>query len=313
MRRALPGAGIGHFLSLPKTTSLWACVVYLRPSDFALDYFRQNRDNSAMGRVFCVANQKGGVGKTTTAVSLADAFAKSAAKTLLIDFDPQCNATTALGFDPLKSSPFIPADCIPTAEAALSFSDVIVPARTLNLDILPGSRNIADVEILLRTKPEEAVQIHEQLQQTISQYEFVLFDCPPSLGHLTQLALFSSTEILVPIQCEFFAMEGLVQQMVEVIKRIMEQKPDQLEFGGILLTMYDASLELTHEVEKQVREFFGEIVFHTVIPRDVAIIEAASHGKSIIDYAPRSRGARAYMELCMEILAHSRSPDFGGS
>jgi len=255
-----------------------------------------------MGRVFCVANQKGGVGKTTTAVSLADAFAKSAAKTLLIDFDPQCNATTALGFDPLKSSPFIPA-----AGVAPSFSDVIVPAQTPNLDILPGSRNIADVEVLLRTKPEEAVLIHEQLQQTISQYELVLFDCPPSLGHLTQLALFSSTEILVPIQCEFFAMEGLVQQMVEVIKKIMEQKPDQLEFGGILLTMYDASLELTHEVEKQVREFFGEIVFHTVIPRDVAIIEAASHGKSIIDYAPRSRGARAYMELCMEILAHNRS------
>jgi len=255
-----------------------------------------------MRRVFCVANQKGGVGKTTTAVSLADAFAKSSAKTLLIDFDPQCNATTALGFEPLKPSPFIPA-----TETVPLLSDAIAPARTPNLDILPGSRNIADVEVLLRTKPEEAVQIHEQLQQTINQYEFVLFDCPPSLGHLTQLALFSSTEILVPIQCEFFAMEGLVQQMVEVIKKIMEQKPDQLEFGGILLTMYDASLELTHEVEKQVREFFGEIVFHTVIPRDVAIVEAASHGMSVIDYAPRSRGARAYMELCMEILAHGRS------
>jgi chromosome partitioning protein len=255
-----------------------------------------------MGRVFCVANQKGGVGKTTTAVSLADAFAKSSAKTLLIDFDPQCNATTALGLEPLKSSPLIPA-----TETVPLPSGTIVPTRTPNLDILPGSRNIADIEVLLRTKPEEAVQIHEQLQQTINQYEFVLFDCPPSLGHLTQLALFSSTEILVPIQCEFFAMEGLVQQMVEVIKKIMEQKPGQLEFGGILLTMYDASLELTHEVEKQVREFFGEIVFYTVIPRDVAIIEAASHGMSIIDYAPRSRGARAYMELCMEILAHSRN------
>jgi len=255
-----------------------------------------------MGRVFCIANQKGGVGKTTTAVSLADGFAKSAARTLLIDFDPQCNATTALGFEPLKSSAFIPA-----SEIAPAFSDATIPARTPNLDILLGSRNIADVEVLLRTQPEEAAQIHEQLQQMVDKYEFVLFDCPPSLGHLTQLALFSSTEILIPIQCEFFAMEGLVQQMVEVIRRIMEQKPDQLEFGGILLTMYDASLELTHEVEKQVREFFGEIVFHTVIPRDVAIVEAASHGMSIFDYAPRSRGARAYMELCMEVLALSRS------
>ena len=251
-----------------------------------------------MGRVFCIANQKGGVGKTTTAVSLADAFAKSSARTLLIDFDPQCNATSGFGLAPLKSSPFVPAD-----GAVLSLADVIVPAQTPNLDILPGSRNTADVEVLLRTQPNEAEQIHAEIQQTIRQYEFVLFDCPPSLGHLTQLALFSSTEIFIPIQCEFFAMEGLTQ-MIAVIKKIMEQKPEQLEFGGILLTMYDASLELTHEVEREVRDFFGEIVFHTVIPRDAAISEAPSHGKPIIDYAPRSRGARAYVELCMEILDH---------
>jgi len=274
---------------------------------FALDYFPKNRHNSVMvnsatGRVFCVANQKGGVGKTTTAVSLADAFAKASAKTLLIDFDPQCNATTALGLEPRQYSSFIP-----TTEVVPPLVDAIMPAQTANLNVLPGSRNIADVEVLLRTNPEEALRIHEQLQQTVSCYEFVLFDCPPSLGHLTQLALFSSTEILVPIECEFFAMEGLVQQMIEVIKRIMEQKPDQLEFGGILLTKYDASLELTHEVEKQVREFFGEIVFTTVIPRDVAISEASSHGIPILDYAPRSRGARAYGELCMEILAPTRS------
>ena len=255
-----------------------------------------------MGRVFCVTNQKGGVGKTTTAVSLADALAKSSAKTLLIDFDPQCNATSALGLKPLISSPFMPV-----AETVSSLFNVIVPARAANLDIFPGSRDIVDVEVLLRTKPEEAVRIHEQIQQTIEQYDFILFDCPPSLGHLTQLALFASTEILVPIHCEYFAMEGLLEQMVTVIRKIMEQKPGQLEFGGVLLTMYDASLELTHEVEAEVRNFFGEIVFHTVIPRDVAFSEASSHGMSIIDYAPRSRGARAYMELCMEILAPSRS------
>ena len=255
-----------------------------------------------MGRVFCVTNQKGGVGKTTTAVSLADAFAKSSAKTLLIDFDPQCNATSALGLKPLTHSPFILA-----ADTDALLSDVISPTRTPNLDMFPGSRDIVDVEVLLRTRSEEAVRIHEQVQQTIKQYDFILFDCPPSLGHLTQLALFSSTEILVPIHCEYFAMEGLLEQMVTVIKKIMEQKPGQLEFGGVLLTMYDASLELTHEVEAEVRNFFGEIVFHTVIPRDVAFSEASSHGMSVIDYAPRSRGARAYMELCMEILAPSRS------
>jgi chromosome partitioning protein len=256
-----------------------------------------------MGRVFCVANQKGGVGKTTTAVSLADGFAKSSARTLLIDFDPQCNATSGLGLEPLKSSPFIS-----TSENALTLVDVIVSAKTPNLDILPGSRNTADVEVLLRTQPNEAVRIHAQIQQTINQYDFVLFDCPPSLGHLTQLALFSSTEIFIPIQCEYFAMEGL-KQMIQIIGKIMKQKPEKLEFGGILLTMYDAALELTHIIEKDVREFFGEeIVFKTVIPRDVTFSESQSHGLSIIDYAPRSRGARAYVELCMEILNHNRKP-----
>lgn len=251
-----------------------------------------------MGRVFCIANQKGGVGKTTTTVSLADGFAKSSAKTLLIDFDPQCNATSGLGLNPIPASPFMPEN-----GTALPLADAIVPTRTHNLDMLPGSRITADVEVLLRVHPEEAVPIHAQIQQTVGKYEYVLFDCPPSLGHLTQLALFSSTEVLIPIQCEFFAMEGLTQ-MIEVIKKIMDQKPEQLEFGGIVLTMYDASLELTHEVEREVRDFFGEIVFKTVIPRDAAISEAPSHGKSILDYAPRSHGARAYMELCMEILDH---------
>lgn len=249
-----------------------------------------------MGRVFCVSNQKGGVGKTTSAVALADAFAKSSAKTLLIDFDPQCNATSGIGLTPLQCSPFVL-----TNEALPALSEIIISARTPHLDVLPGSRNTADLEVLLRTHPNEAGQVHAVIQNVIQQYEFVLFDCPPSLGRLTQLALFSSTEVFIPIQCEFFAMEGLTQ-MIAVIKTIMEQKPAQLEFGGILLTMYDASLQLTHEVEREVRDFFGEIVFKTVIPRDVAVSEAPSHGLSVIDYAPRSRGARAYIELCREIF-----------
>lgn len=254
-----------------------------------------------MGRVFCIANQKGGVGKTTTAVSLADAFAKSLAKTLLIDFDPQCNATSGLGLTPLKTSPFLPV-----SEADFALSDVIISTQTPNLDLLPGSRNTADVEVLLRTKPDAAGQIHEQIQRTIGEYEFVLFDCPPSLGHLMQLALFSSSEMLIPIQCEFFAMEGL-SQMIEVIGKIMAQKTKQLkfeEFVSILLTIHDAALELSHEIEENVRGYCGDIVFKTVIPRDATFSEAQSHGKPILDYAPRCRGARAYIELCMEILAH---------
>jgi chromosome partitioning protein len=136
-----------------------------------------------------------------------------------------------------------------------------------------------------------------------SAFDYVLIDCPPSLGELTQAALAASTEVLMPIQCEYYAMEGLTQ-MIHVIKKAMQRQAGRLEFGGILLTMYDPRLELTYEVDAEVREFFGEIVFDTVIPRDVAVSESPSHGQAVLDYAPRSLGARAYVELCMEVLDH---------
>ncbi|MDR1924658.1 MAG: ParA family protein [Planctomycetaceae bacterium] len=245
-----------------------------------------------MVRVFCVANQKGGVGKTTTAISLADLIAKSGSRTLLIDLDPQCNATSGLGFSPIDSHPLV---------SGVSFSGKLVSTLESNLQLLPGSRSFGDVERLSGGDVLDAERIRCQLLDEFSQFEYVLIDSPPSLGHLTQIALSAATEVFMPIQCEFFAMEGLVQ-MIAVIKKIMAQNPSRLKFGGIVLTMYDVSLELTHEVDREVREFFGEIVFRTVIPRDVAISEAPSHGLSIVDYAPKSRGARAYIELCMEVL-----------
>lgn len=247
-----------------------------------------------MGRVFCIANQKGGVGKTTTAISLADGLAKSSARTLLIDFDPQCNAVSGLGIPPLGTSPYI---------AGFNLREVIVPAKTRNLDVLPGSRKIAEVDMLLRSQPEEAERILRQIQEIAADYDFVLFDCPPSLGHLTQLALFASAEVLIPMQCEYYAMEGLTH-MGAMVKKVAAQKPEDLAFAGILLTMYDAGVELTHEVESEVRKFFGENVFDVVIPRDAAVSEAQAHGVPIIDYAPRCRAARAYIELCMDILDH---------
>jgi len=245
-----------------------------------------------VNRIFCVANQKGGVGKTTTAVNLAVALAKAGSHTLLVDLDPQCNATTGMGGEPTDSHPMV---------AGAPLRDSVCKTETPGLDLLPGSRSFRDVEALTRDDRHEADRLRQHLTGGLGGYDFVLIDCPPSLGQLTRTALASSTEVLMPVQCEYFAMEGLAQ-MIEVIRQVMESDAGNLQFGGILLTMYDHTLELTGEVDREVRDFFGEIVFETVIPRDVAVSEAPSHGKSVIDYAPRARGTRAYVELCMEVL-----------
>ncbi len=245
-----------------------------------------------MSRILCIANQKGGVGKTTTAVNLAVGLAKAGARTVLVDLDPQCNATTGLGCRPTERHPLV---------SRLPLKDSLLPTATPGLELLPGSRSFQDVEALARAARDEAATLRQHLAVGMSAYDFVLIDCPPSLGELTRIALASSTEVLMPIQCEYYAMEGLAQ-MIEVIRAVMATQPGRLQFGGIVLTMYDHTLELTREVEQEVREFFGEIVYWTVVPRDVTVCEAPSHGQSVLDYAPRSRGAFAYTELCMEVL-----------
>ena len=242
-----------------------------------------------MGRILCVANQKGGVGKTTTSINLATALAKGGLCTLLIDLDPQCNATTGLGAEPAERHPLVVQQPLKESIRTLDGS---------GLRLLPGSRSFQDVEAL--ASGGEAATLRRHLETGVAGFDFVLIDCPPSLGKLTQTALTAASEVVMPIQCEYFAMEGLTQ-MIHVIRDVMLQENNQLEFGGILLTMYDHHLELTHEVDQEVREFFGEIVFDTVIPRDVSVSEAPSHGSSVLEYAPRSRGARAYVELCMEV------------
>ena len=248
-----------------------------------------------MPRIFCIANQKGGVGKTTTAITLADGIAKAGAKTLLIDLDPQCNASSGLLFAPAQTHPLV---------SRTPIGQSTVKTRTPGLELLPGSRMFSDVEVLTKANANRVEQMKEQFIRETSGYDFVIIDSPPSLGQLTQVALACSTEVIMPTQCEFFALEGL-KQMFDVVKKIMREKPQRLQFASIVQTMYDYSLELTHVVDEDIRHHFGEIVFKTVIPRDVEIVYAASYGESVLDYAPRSRGARAYIELCMELLDHA--------
>jgi chromosome partitioning protein len=245
-----------------------------------------------MVRVLCVANQKGGVGKTTTAINLAAGLALAGRRTLLVDLDPQCNATTGLGLEPTARHALV--ETRPLRQA-------FVPAAVEGLLVLPGARSFEDIDALAHSSDSRSVMLAAHLSGSLGSFEEVLIDCPPSLGPLTRTALASASEVLMPIQCEYFAMEGLTQ-MIEVIRQVVRGTNSRLQFGGILLTMYDAGLELTQEVDREVREFFGAIVYRSVIPRDVAASEAPSHGQSVIDYAPRSRAARAYLELCQEVL-----------
>ncbi|MEM8947567.1 MAG: ParA family protein [Planctomycetota bacterium] len=245
-----------------------------------------------MGRVICIANQKGGVGKTTTSLNLAVLLAIAGQRTLLVDLDPQCNATTGLGKSP--SSRHALVDSRPLRES-------FVETYQTGLSLLPGSRSFQDVDVLANSSDTHSTMLATHLSGSLGSFDTVLIDCPPSLGALTRTALSSASEVLMPIQCEYFAMEGLTQ-MIDVIRQVIDRPDSRLTFGGILLTMYDATLELTVEVDREVRDFFGEVVFQNVIPRDVAVSEAPSHGRSVVDYAPRTRGARAYVELCQEVL-----------
>jgi chromosome partitioning protein len=225
-----------------------------------------------------VANQKGGVGKTTTASNVAAGLAHAGLRTLLVDLDPQCNATTGFGVAPAAVHPLV---------SDTPLHESIVETSLANLFVLPGSRSVRDVERIAAAARQGSAVLEGHLARGLAAWDYCLIDCPPSAGELTRAALAGSTEILMPIQCEYFALEGLTQ-MIEVIREVM-------------LTMHDASLELTTEVEAEVRDFFGEIVFETVVPRDVAVSEAPSHAQSVLDYAPRSPGARAYTELVMEV------------
>lgn len=245
-----------------------------------------------MARIISVANQKGGVGKTTTAINLADGLAKSGRSTLLVDLDPQCNATSGVGAAAAAKHPLL---------ADRPASESIVETRCPRMFVLPGSRALADADALSATNQKRASALKRQLGGELGRFDYIFLDCPPSLGQLTRTALAVSTQLYIPIQCEYFAMEGL-SQIIDLAHQSKSRDNPRLEIGGIILTMFDHALELANEVADEVRGYFAESVFETLVPRDVSISEAPSHGLSVLDYAPRSRGAHAYAEIVMEVI-----------
>jgi chromosome partitioning protein len=245
-----------------------------------------------VAKIISLANQKGGVGKTTTAINLAAGLAKAGRTALVIDVDPQCNATSGLGVEPAERHPLV---------AGRPLFESVVETSQPKLFVLPGSQSLADADALSASNRQRAATLRQQLGGQLANFDFVFLDCPPSLGQLTRAALGASAEVYIPIQCEYFAMEGL-SQIIDLARQTKAKDNHRLEIGGIVLTMYDPALDLANEVADEVRGYFDDTVFHTLIPRDVQISEAPSHGLSVLEYAPRARGAWAYTELVMEVI-----------
>ena len=249
-----------------------------------------------MGKIISVANQKGGVGKTTTAVSLSASLAKKSKKVLLIDADPQGNATSAVGVD---------------KECETSIYDVLVnevevdkvmqDTSIKNLKVCPSNINLAGAEVELVSMVSREQRLKEQLEKIKDEFDYILIDCPPSLGLITLNAFTSSDSVLIPVQCEYFALEGL-GQLINTINLVKKHLNKSLVIEGAVLTMYDIRTNLANQVVKEVKKYFENKVYKTVIPRNVKLSEAPSYGMPIVTYDPRSKGAKAYEKLTKEFL-----------
>ena len=254
-----------------------------------------------MGKTIAIANQKGGVGKTTTAINLSASLASNDLKILLIDSDPQGNATTGLGVDKSVERPTI---------YDVLFSDVPVSTTILKtdfegLDMVPANRNLVAANLELVDLPNRESRLKSKLDEVRGNYDYILIDCPPALDLLTLNALLAADSVLVPIQCEFFALEG-ISQLMDTVERIKESFSHNLEIEGILLTMYDDRTNLTKQVADDLKEFFQDQVFKTVIPRSIRLAEAPSYGKPILQYDVRSKGSESYIRLAKEILQNEQ-------
>ena len=262
-----------------------------------------------MARIIAIANQKGGVGKTTTAINLGAALAVMEKKALLVDCDPQANSTSGLGTRPEDVGG---KDLYSIFYKPENIRKAIHSTSVPYLSLLPSTPDLVAVELELVDKMAREFYLRECIRQIAEEFDYIIVDCPPSLSLLTLNALCASQELLVPLQCEFFALEGIVKlfQTYEQVKRLLNP---QLVMLGIVLTMYDVRNRLTREVKNEVRRFCGDQLFETVIPRNVRLSEAPSHGKSIIHYDVKSRGAEAYLGLAREVILRRPSRNRKGT
>jgi len=254
-----------------------------------------------LSRVIAITNQKGGVGKTTTAINLAAALAASEVKVLLIDSDPQGNTTSGLG---IQKSPEMQT-LYNILVDGLELYKAIQHTEMEGLDVIPADKNLIGVNLNLVAVEDRETILRHKMNHVRNEYDYILIDCPPALDLLTLNALMAADSVLVPIQCEFFALEG-VSELMDTIDRVRESFGHLIRIEGILLTMFDDRTNLTRQVAADLREFFADEVLKTVIPRNIRLAEAPSHGKSILMYDPASRGSEAYIQLAKEILSNEQ-------
>lgn len=250
-----------------------------------------------MAQIIAVANQKGGVGKTTTAINLGAALAKLGQKILLIDIDPQGNATSGLGLSKKEIKKCIYNILVDE----VSVEDVVISTRWANLDLVPASIQLAGAEIELVPMVSREDKLKRALIPIKDKYDYIFIDCPPSLGLLTLNALNAAHGILIPIQCEYYALEGL-GQLMNTISLVRKHLNENLRIEGVVLTMYDVRTNLSEQVAEEVRNYFKQYVYETIIPRNVRLSEAPSYGQHILEYDPRSKGAELYLLLAGEVI-----------
>lgn len=254
-----------------------------------------------MARVVAIANQKGGVGKTTTAINLATALTLAEQRVLLVDMDPQGNLTSGVGARGQTAGPGTIYEAL-TADPLSKLETFLIDTRIKNLSLIPADRNLTGAEIELVLLPERERRLRALLDPIRDRFDFILIDTPPSLGLLTLNALVAADAVLIPLNCEYFALEGLAD-LVATLRRVRTALNPALDIEGVLLTMYDERTNLGQQVARDIREFFQDRVFSTVIPRNIRLGEAPSHGLPAILYDVKSRGAEAYLALAREVLA----------